>query len=82
MFGGGGTSHLLLRRLARRPGHWVPMSDLVAAAFADCEDGGPDDPESNIRVIIHRLRDELASSGWGIQTGTGPAMKCFRLVLA
>lgn len=80
---GGAVSQSLVRRLARRPGHWVSTRELVEACYAHDPDGGPLSAAASIHITIMKLRPKLNCFGWTIEGSAGKrAHLGFRLVLA
>ncbi|GLS29598.1 Transcriptional regulatory protein, C terminal [Mesorhizobium albiziae] len=61
----------VLRRLARRPGHWVSIRELIDAVYGDRADGGPESAEQIIRNRISMLMPRLLRHGWAIEGGRG-----------
>jgi len=63
----GPIKQAILRRLARRPGHWVSVHDLVEAAYGDDPDGGPLSAPVAVRGHLGHLRRLLPRFGWTIE---------------
>jgi hypothetical protein len=59
-------SRRLVEKLARDYPIPTPSSDLADYVYAEDEDGGPLWPDSNMRVLVSRLRASLPRAGWTI----------------
>lgn len=83
MVGRGEVAHGIIRRLARRPGHWVSRRDIIDVVYSDREDGGPMNPENVIAKILSDIGPRLLAHGWKVEGGRGMGGNgCYRLVLA
>ncbi len=49
--------------LARRYGRWVSTEALIAAAYGDRPDGGPEKAANAIKAHIHAIRRKLKPHG-------------------
>lgn len=50
-------SDKLLALLDARRGQWVTRAELLAALYADREDGGANTTEDVVTMVIHQLRE-------------------------
>lgn len=76
------TVAVILDVLARRPGAWVRTEALVHAICGHRADGGPDWPESVIKVSIFRQRPRLADFGLRVTGRSGRDNGAYRLEVA
>lgn len=81
LLAGSDVLHLVLRRLARRPGHWVMTIDLVEAVYGHRRDGGADNASEVVRSAIFRLKPIVLAAGWCVEGNRGRDGG-YRLVLA
>ncbi len=56
----------LAKLLARRFGRWVSTDELIAAAYGDRPDGGPENAKNAVKAHISNIRRKLAPHGIAI----------------
>ena len=63
----GPISRRIVDRLLQSFGSWVLTEQLLAAAYGDDPNGGPNTPKIVIKVTISRLRPTLARLGYAVE---------------
>lgn len=59
--------------LSASRGRYLSYRDLAQIMFGDREDGGPDNAEGHIRVLVNHLRREIA--GYFVKIDTSPGRR-------
>ena len=65
------THQIIMRRLAKEPGHWVANADLLDAMYGNRPSGGPEYAQQVLRVQVHHLKKKLAPYLLGIEQKVG-----------
>lgn len=61
-----GLERIIFDTLARRYPRAISSPELVEEMYRDHYNGGPEQPERVMRVVLTRLRHKLAGTGWTI----------------
>lgn len=67
----GPVTRRLLEVLASQPGKWVTTTRIIDALYGDDPNGGPDNANLTIRVLVHTARPRLQAMGWDIESIRG-----------
>jgi hypothetical protein len=57
--------------LARSFGKWIATERLIAHLYESDPNGGPDDAEGTVRVLVHHTRKKLLAGGLAIESHPG-----------
>lgn len=69
-----GHERAIVNILARRHPRTTSAADLIEEMYSAHYDGGPDRPDRVLAVVLTRLRQKLAGTGWQVpasRTGRG-----------
>lgn len=61
----------ILEALAANFGKWVHVEKIVSAVWWDDPNGGPERAVNHISVQVHRLKKQLAGSGFRLESMSG-----------